>query len=302
MTTVGSETMSPSLLRSVLTDGAFNVPNHNTKIFKDECMYCFHNPFFTGDFTSIRFITMIPIGMETNSGEPKGKITRLAIGVNSGFDNQKYEVKDTYHITAYPNLDRRSEIVQDLGEDLYHVCQLVINSTSAERLELLQNASNAWDGEKVELNDWKCEADGCGLTENLWLNLTDGSIRCGRSQFVAEGEISKGNNHMKQYYDATGFPLVVKLGTISMEGTADVYSYDEDDAVIDPNLDKHLAHFGIDPCRLKKTEKSTLEMELDMNQKLSLENFLFYSVAIMLWLVILKLLYGEVRLLRDTTV
>ncbi|EPB65490.1 hypothetical protein ANCCEY_15446, partial [Ancylostoma ceylanicum] len=63
------------------------------------------------------------------------------------------------------------------------------------------------------------------------------------------------------------FPLVVKLGTISSDGTADVFSYDEDDAVIDPNLEKHLAHFGIDAKTLKKTEKSTLELELDMNQK-----------------------------------
>ncbi|KIH44960.1 Zn-finger in ubiquitin-hydrolase and other protein, partial [Ancylostoma duodenale] len=163
-------------------------------------------------------------------------------------------------------------------------CQFVISATSAERIALLQNASNAWDGEikqvtkhanlvqmdngkKVPVTGWTCEAEGCTLGENLWLNLTDGAIRCGRSQFVAEGQMCKGNNHMKQYYDATGFPLVVKLGTISSDGTADVFSYDEDDAVIDPNLEKHLAHFGIDAKSLKKTEKSTLELELDMNQK-----------------------------------
>lgn len=64
------------------------------------------------------------------------------------------------------------------------------------------------------------------------------------------------------------YPLVVKLGTISpcLE-SIDVYSYDEDDAVIDPNLTKHLAHFGLDPTKMEKTAKSTLEMELDMNEK-----------------------------------
>lgn len=38
----------------------------------------------------------------------------------------------------------------------------------------------------------------------------------------------------------------VKLGTIT-KGTADVFSYekDEDDVVVDPNIEKHLAHFGI---------------------------------------------------------
>ncbi|VDN23752.1 unnamed protein product [Cylicostephanus goldi] len=200
----------------------------------------------------------------------------------------------------------------------FRTCQFVINATSAERIALLQNASNAWDGEVrvifdfslcfsifelliptsgwvceaencglnenlwlnltdgaircgrsqfIPTSGWVCEAENCGLNENLWLNLTDGAIRCGRSQFVGEGQMCKGNNHMKQYFDATGFPLVVKLGTISSDGTADVFSYDEDDAVIDPNLEKHLAHFGIDARSLKKTEKSTLELELDMNQK-----------------------------------
>lgn len=37
------------------------------------------------------------------------------------------------------------------------------------------------------------------------------------------------------------YPLAVKLGTITQDGNADVYSYDEDDMVLDPNLVKHLA-------------------------------------------------------------
>lgn len=59
---------------------------------------------------------------------------------------------------------------------------------------------------------------------------------------------------------------MVKLGTIS-KGTADVFSYDEDDFVDDPNLETHLRHFGINMDVLEKTEKSTLELELDMNKK-----------------------------------
>ena len=49
-----------------------------------------------------------------------------------------------------------------------------------------------------------------------------------------------------------GFPLAVKLGTISSEGKADVYSYSEDDMVEDPYLKKHLAHFGINMEGMKK--------------------------------------------------
>lgn len=46
-----------------------------------------------------------------------------------------------------------------------------------------------------------------------------------------------------------------------------MFSYDEDESVHDPNLKKHLIHFGIDMDTTEKTEKSTLEMELDLNQK-----------------------------------
>lgn len=58
----------------------------------------------------------------------------------------------------------------------------------------------------------------------------------------------------------------MKLGTITKDD-ADVFSYDEDESVRDPNLKKHLMHFSIDMDKTEKTEKSTLEMELDLNQK-----------------------------------
>ena len=44
----------------------------------------------------------------------------------------------------------------------------------------------------------------------------------------------------------------MKLGTISSEGKADVYSYAEDDMVEDPYLKQHLAHFGINMEGMKK--------------------------------------------------
>lgn len=47
-----------------------------------------------------------------------------------------------------------------------------------------------------------------------------------------------------------------------------MYSYVEDDMVEDPNLIKHLAHFGIKTNQLEKTEKSMVELELDLNQRI----------------------------------
>lgn len=59
-------------------------------------------------------------------------------------------------------------------------------------------------------------------------------------------------------------------------------SYDEETGpsegkVKNPNLAQHLAHFGLDIKQFKKTEKSTLEMELDMNQKYTLSKLRTHS-------------------------
>lgn len=47
---------------------------------------------------------------------------------------------------------------------------------------------------------------------------------------------------------------------------AEVYSYatDEDDSVLDPYLEKHLLHWGIDLKAMKKTEKTVAEMEAEL--------------------------------------
>lgn len=77
-----------------------------------------------------------------------------------------------------------------------------------------------WDGEKIlpskhaedltQLNNdkkipprgWKCEM--CDLTNNLWLNLTDGSVLCGRKFFNGSG----GNDHAVEHFKENKYPLV----------------------------------------------------------------------------------------------
>ena len=130
---------------------------------------------------------------------------------------------------------------------------------------------------------WKCSR--CELTTNLWLNLTDGSILCGRRYFDGRNVTcsnlciwlalsflftispppppplpppppppppgSGGNNHAVDHFESTRYPLAVKLGTITPDG-ADVFSYDEDDMVEDPLLADHLAHWGINITAMTK--------------------------------------------------
>ncbi len=135
-------------------------------------------------------------------------------------------------------------------------------SRFAESLEQLNN------GVRVPPHGWQCSK--CDKTDNLWMNLSDGTVLCGRKFFDGTG----GNNHALEHYQATSknvffkplshqnfakiyfllsdFPLAVKLGTISGDGKADVYSYAEDDMVELPLLKQYLAHFGINMEGLKK--------------------------------------------------
>lgn len=62
---------------------------------------------------------------------------------------------------------------------------------------------------------WKCAR--CDLRENLWLNLTDGSVLCGKWFFDSSG----GNGHALEHYRDMGYPLAVKLGTITPDGAGE---------------------------------------------------------------------------------
>ncbi|KNZ44762.1 hypothetical protein VP01_885g6 [Puccinia sorghi] len=97
----------------------------------------------------------------------------------------------------------------------------------------------------------------CELSSNLWLCLQCGSLGCGRPQYGGTG----GNGHALQHYGQTGHCVNVKLGTITAEGTADLYCYSCDDARTDARLQEHLAHFAIEIASLEKTEKSMTELE-----------------------------------------
>ncbi|KAH9526542.1 Ubiquitin carboxyl-terminal hydrolase 5 [Dermatophagoides farinae] len=215
--------------------------------------------------------------------DDKSKITKLAINVEGGFqtDDNKLEHQEYNSIVIMPDFVEISLDLNgspELPDKVVMAVSGILSAESASRLAELESLENTWDGEKrsvskhsesliqmdngvrIPPSGWKCQ--NCDMREGLWLNLTDGSIGCGRKYFDGTG----GNNHAAEHYDQTKYPLVVKLGTITPNG-ADVYSYDEDAMVLDPNLDKHLAHFGINISDCRKTEKSMLEMEIDLNKR-----------------------------------
>lgn len=103
----------------------------------------------------------------------------------------------------------------------------------------------------------------CDLKENLWLCLECGNLGCGRSQFGGLG----GNSHALAHSDMTPHAAAVKLGSITADGTADIYCYKCNEERTDPNLATHLANWGIDITGREKTEKSLMEMQVEHNLK-----------------------------------
>uniref|UniRef100_A0A669DV65 Ubiquitin carboxyl-terminal hydrolase n=1 Tax=Oreochromis niloticus TaxID=8128 RepID=A0A669DV65_ORENI len=294
-----------NLLMSVLS--TIRVPKPGDRVHKDECALSFSSPESEGGLyvcmnsflglgsqyvdrhharsgqRAYLHITRTRKAKEDdgNSGSghpPKKKPTRLAIGIEGGFDVEQEQYEEDVKVVILP--DRQEVTSEDLTTmpDVVrervrgHVCFLVSDSVSHTLQvqqwdgEVRQESKHAADlkqldnGVKIPPSGWRCEV--CDLQENIWMNLTDGKVLCGRRYFDGSG----GNNHALLHYQETGYPLAVKLGTITPDG-ADVYSYDEDDMVLDSKLPEHLAHFGIDMMTMEKTERTMTELEIAVNQR-----------------------------------
>lgn len=222
---------------------------------------------------------------EDLKGEPdKKKPIKFGIGIEGGFDmneNQFY-FETEYALYVYPEdilikLPENDYLLDDRLKNIIETIEKAESATYKEELEsqmqamdfeqrfISKHASNLYqvpNPPQIPPSGWKCEL--CDKRDNLWLNLSNGLILCGRKQLDGSG----GNNHAIEHYQKTKYPLAVKLGTITSQGKADIFSYDEDDMVEDPNLAVHLAHFGININKLQKTEKTMAELEIDLNQKI----------------------------------
>ncbi|XP_062180355.1 ubiquitin carboxyl-terminal hydrolase 14-like [Phragmites australis] len=284
------------LLRSHLHK--VRIPEPTNRIHKDECCVSFDTPRSEGGLY-VDMSSFLGFGREhvawnyektgnpvylhivqrrkpesDEADRPLKKPTLLAIGVEGGFTDQEPEYDETFEIVILPEFISLPFPSVELPEKVRLAVDKVILAESADRKQQLA----AWVADKKKISayamdlqqldngvivpptGWKCSK--CDKTENLWLNLTDGMVLCGRKLWDGSG----GNNHAIEHYKETKYPLAVKLGTITSDlEAADVFSYPEDDSVEDPLLAQHLSHFGIDFSSLQKTEMTTAERELDCN-------------------------------------
>jgi ubiquitin carboxyl-terminal hydrolase 5/13 len=167
-----------------------------------------------------------PIPVDPNV-EPT-KVTKMAIGIEGGFDvngSKRFTFEEKYSIYVHPNvIISYPDESNKLPEHVRQSADAIIAAESAFLKEERASMNATWSGEvrqvtkhaqtleqldngkKIPPNGWKCEQ--CDLKDNLWLNLTDGSILCGRKFYDGTG----GNNHAVDHYYKTKYPLAVKLG------------------------------------------------------------------------------------------
>uniref|UniRef100_A0A5B7C534 Ubiquitin carboxyl-terminal hydrolase n=1 Tax=Davidia involucrata TaxID=16924 RepID=A0A5B7C534_DAVIN len=282
------------LLRSNLS--RVRIPEPTNRIYKQECCISFDTPKSDGGLF-IDMNTFLAFGKDcvgwnfektgnpvylhikqtkkpVPEDRPLKKPTLLAIGVDGGFDNHEPEYEESHNIVILPDYVSLPFPSVELPEKVRVAVDTILMAEGAEWKEQVAswtadtkqisayaiNLQQIDNGVIVSPSGWKCAK--CDKTDNLWLNLTDGMILCGRKNWDGSG----GNNHAIGHYNETGYPLAVKLGTITADlDGADVFSYPEDESVLDPHLAQHLAFFGIDFSSLQKTEMTTAERELDQN-------------------------------------
>uniref|UniRef100_A0A8C4U9E8 Ubiquitin carboxyl-terminal hydrolase n=1 Tax=Falco tinnunculus TaxID=100819 RepID=A0A8C4U9E8_FALTI len=202
---------------------------------------------------------------------PKRRNAKLFLDLetNSDLNSDDFEYEDEAKLVLFPDHYEISlPNIEELPALVTIACDALLSAKSPYRKqdpdsweEELQASKHAKtlvqldNGVRIPPSGWKCSK--CDLRENLWLNLTDGSVLCGKWFFDGSG----GNGHATEHYKETGYPLAVKLGTITPDG-ADVYSFDEEEPVLDPHIAKHLAHFGIDMLQMQVTENGLRDNDI----------------------------------------
>ncbi|KAI9270887.1 hypothetical protein BY458DRAFT_436115 [Sporodiniella umbellata] len=276
----------------------FKLPAEYAPIYKEECTQCFDSQdepegidvcltCFNGGCLSterhhakthaqlskhplalnIRRKISAPNSPRGNSGRPQ-KMTKLAIDPSAEEPNYEYETFARCH--ECNGLEVASESIPELAK----MTEVILCTLSASK----RSEARVWEDEVTACEHTLCltqkepkrlepsrlaHCAGCDLKENLWLCLTCGYLGCGREQYDGSG----GNNHAIDHFKLTGHGVNVKMGTITAEGTADVYCYSCDDPKIDQDLATHLAHWDINVEHQSKTEKSMTELQLEQNLK-----------------------------------
>ncbi|NXA31052.1 UBP13 hydrolase, partial [Eudromia elegans] len=274
------------------------VPKSGDRVYKTECAFSYESPDSEGGLY-VCMNTFLGFGREhierhyrktgqcvymhlkrhaikkvpgaSGGALPKRRNAKLFLDLetNGDLSSDDFEYEDEAKLVIFPDHYEISlPNIEELPALVTIACDALLSAKSPYRKqdpdsweEELQASKHAKtlvqldNGVRIPPSGWKCSK--CDLRENLWLNLTDGSVLCGKWFFDGSG----GNGHALEHYKEMGYPLAVKLGTITPDG-ADVYSFDEEEPVLDPHIAKHLAHFGIDMLQMQGTENGLRDNDI----------------------------------------
>ncbi|CAK4003585.1 Ubiquitin carboxyl-terminal hydrolase 14 [Lecanosticta acicola] len=202
---------------------------------------------------------------ERDDSEPPEKISKLEIKAET--EEERYDTKTTVRCLecGVDDLSRNGKV----GEVVEGVLKANTFATQQNIKEWeLEIEPCEHTGAFLVQETAKTIASGdlgqcsqCDLKENLWLCLTCGNLGCGRAQYGG----APGNSHAREHGTNVEHFVAVKLGSLTAEGTADLYCYKCDEERSDPLLAEHLMHWGINIADRVKTEKSLTEMNVGFN-------------------------------------
>ncbi|EEH16300.2 hypothetical protein PABG_06387 [Paracoccidioides brasiliensis Pb03] len=199
--------------------------------------------------------------------EPPLKMSKLAITAETEEDRYDTTTTVNCHSCQVSDIDKSAgnlpSVVDGVMKALTFSRQEEVKAWEQEYSPCQHVLSLVQHGSIQENSNDFSKCASCNLKENLWLCLECGNLGCGRSQFGGVG----GNSHGLAHADSSSHGVAVKLGSITPEGSADVFCYKCNDEIIDPNLATHLAHWGINIAERQKTEQSLVEMQIEQNLK-----------------------------------
>ncbi|KAL6196438.1 hypothetical protein ACLB2K_032053 [Fragaria x ananassa] len=234
-----------NLLRSNLS--RVRIPEPTNRIYKQECCVSFDTPRSEGGLfvdmnTFLAFgkdyigwhyeKTGNPVYLHIKQNKvlipedrPLKKPTLMAIGIDGGFDNNEPEYEESHSIIVLPDYLTLPFPSVELPEKVRLAVDSILMAEGAEKKEQLaawtadkkqtsayaMNLQQVDNGTIVPSSGWKCSK--CDKRDNLWMNLTDGTILCGRKNWDGTG----GNNHAVEYYNDTGYPLATEMTTTERE-------------------------------------------------------------------------------------
>lgn len=269
---------------------------NNTAVFKDECLFCHNTPANNEQGLAIclhcfKGFCSNHIGLhagqtahavylhlkktlivKATDDEVAPTPTKVAIGVEGGVSVYKDEWDVKTSVRNY-FIDEAHDFLEQGDAEIATLVEAVLATNSVNQQAEVQaweqvitecthtlNLVQLADAPKLPPKSLSHCGD-CELSSNLWLCMTCGHLGCGRRNFDGSG----GNGHGVSHFEQSGHPLVCKMGTVTAEGTADLYCYACDDPTKDSKLEVHFGHFGIDLSGCTKTEATTGEMELKIN-------------------------------------